>query len=205
MAFEYNHFVEQPLKEWLKVILDSSKFLNIDPEESHSFQLFSIIAMDSVWFLRNQVIHHAQSQHPLTFSKSILKIYQEHNLMWHTKRQQKVIPPEWIPPPTYHFSISYDIAVRNFSSTATALCRSSSRKLIFAATRKIDSINPVFGEPMATKLAIEEALHRQFQNIVIEGDCQVVAKSLNNPSSSTEWSIFNIILDYSFLLKSFQK
>lgn len=75
-------------------------------------------------------------------------------------------------------------------------------KLFLQPTWHIYSVNPNFRESVAAKLAIEEAANRHFSEIFIEGDRQVVTNVTNCPSTSLDWSIFNILTDISTLLKS---
>lgn len=47
----------QSIVEWIKIVLDPSQMLNLNLKLEHSFMLYAVIAMDSIWFTRNQVVH----------------------------------------------------------------------------------------------------------------------------------------------------
>lgn len=53
-AFEDFH-----ISSWVKVIIDPSKYLAIPKQEVRDFQYFAIIAMDKIWYTRNQVVHNS--------------------------------------------------------------------------------------------------------------------------------------------------
>lgn len=138
------------------------------------------------------------------FSNSVIKIFKEHQLLWTAKNNPPSKTPEWILSPESFVSLSYDAAVRNKFSTAATICRLNNREIIFVTTQKIESINPTFGEAMAAKLAIEEAIQFNLIDIIIKGDSQVVTNAIPYPSSSPDWSIHNILTDIS-LSKVIQK
>lgn len=50
-------FADTEISHWLECILHPSKRLNIPSRGEHHFQLFAILAMDNMWFLRNKTIH----------------------------------------------------------------------------------------------------------------------------------------------------
>lgn len=178
-------FASLPFREWTKIILDP-KLLNFHRDETHNFQLFAIIAMDSLWFLQNQVIHNHPCQTPTMFSNSVKFLFNEHQLMWTTKNNPPPTIPEWTLPPEGHSSLSYDVAVRNKFFTTEAICRSSTREIIYATTQTFQYVNPTFGEAMAAKLAIEEATRFNLTDIIIEGDNQVVTNAIPCPTSSPD-------------------
>lgn len=53
-AFESFH-----ISSWIKAISEPSKYLEIPSKEVHDFQLFAAIAMDMIWYSRNQVVHNS--------------------------------------------------------------------------------------------------------------------------------------------------
>lgn len=103
------------------------------------------------------------------FSHNVTKIFREYQLLWATKNYSPSLP-ESVPPPISFVSLSYDVVLRNKVFAAAAICKSNNRKIIFATTQKIESINPTFGEAMAAKLAIKEVIQFNLKEIIIEGD-----------------------------------
>lgn len=55
-----------------------SRNLNILSSNEYHFQIFAIIAMDGIWFLRNKIIHEAITPKIENFVPDALKIYKNH-------------------------------------------------------------------------------------------------------------------------------
>lgn len=45
-------FANQPISNWISIIINPSSGIKIPEEDNHSFQLFTTLAMDNLWFLR---------------------------------------------------------------------------------------------------------------------------------------------------------
>lgn len=65
----------QSIMEWIKIVLDPSRMLNLSRKLEHSFVLYAVIAMDSIWFARNQVVH---NHVPVDPNQILLHIQRSH-------------------------------------------------------------------------------------------------------------------------------
>lgn len=52
-----SQFANQPVSNWISIILKPTNGWKIPEDEAQSFQLFATLVMDNLWYTRNQVIH----------------------------------------------------------------------------------------------------------------------------------------------------
>lgn len=121
----------------MKCILNTSKNLNIQTSEKHHFQIFAIIAVDSIWFLRNKIIHEALNPNIENFVNDTLKIYKEHCEAWGNEQINKSHKVN--PIPKDHNLLTFNVVVRSSGSTTATICRLEEGTPIFVQTRQIKS------------------------------------------------------------------
>lgn len=91
-------------------------------EEEH-FQLFTIIAIDGIWFLRNKIVHDAYRPTIESFMSGTLKTFREQKYAWGSKQMYE--PYNGIAIARDHYILYFDVVVRNIGSTVLAICRSN--------------------------------------------------------------------------------
>lgn len=47
----------QSIVEWIKILTDPVRLLNINPVDEHAFVVYAAVVMDTLWFARNQKAH----------------------------------------------------------------------------------------------------------------------------------------------------
>lgn len=65
-------YQQRTVEEWIQSILDPSKFLGISTLDCHSFQLFAVLILDSLWMARNKLLHEGIRSKPLPLLQKIL-------------------------------------------------------------------------------------------------------------------------------------
>lgn len=70
------------VSNWIKAILDPQKFLAIPRKEIHDFQLFAAVAMDQIWFTRNQMVHNSIQVDMHSLLKQIKLVVNNHKQAW---------------------------------------------------------------------------------------------------------------------------
>lgn len=127
--------------------------------------------MDSIWFLRNKIIHEALTPNIENFVNGTLKIYKEHCEAWGNEQINKSHKGK--PIPKDHYLLTFDVAVRSSRSTSTTICRSEEGTPIFVQAKQIKSQNPNEGEAMAMYIGVEEAKVKKIKKLLVAGYSQV--------------------------------
>ncbi|XP_035542827.1 uncharacterized protein LOC118345276 [Juglans regia] len=176
--------------------------VNIDTLADHDiFNWIKIILDPSV---KNQVTHSSSPIHTNLFITRALSVYHDHKKAWAIKFF--VSNPNWIPPSINQISIAFDVAVRDSGSTATAVFRDHLGNFLGGVTEFSPMCNPNGGEALAAFIGIKVATEKNWPNIIIEGDSQVVISALNNPLQQiSDWTIEGRIRDMKVMLSSFVK
>lgn len=74
---------------WIKIIINPKTKLPIQEQEAQQFQLFATLAMDNLWFLRNQVIHNSTNPSIEMFITKVSQTFKEHANAWTDKHHQE--------------------------------------------------------------------------------------------------------------------
>lgn len=101
---------------------------------------------------------------------------------------------QWLPPPPIWFKINFDGHFQGSKGLemAVAIARDSDENELGAITKKMKAQCTKEEEAMAAELCIHLALHLDFVDIIIEGDCLNVIESLNG-SQKVHWFVLYII------------
>ncbi|KAB1223734.1 hypothetical protein CJ030_MR2G016681 [Morella rubra] len=65
----------QSMVDWIKLLLNPITAHNVNPDDEHAFVVYAVIVMDSLWFARNQKVHHNTSADPNVIFQSIQRCY----------------------------------------------------------------------------------------------------------------------------------
>ncbi|XP_042969130.1 uncharacterized protein LOC122301822 [Carya illinoinensis] len=188
----------ETMNHWIECILSPNKILGIFSNEEHSFQIFALVAMDSIWFLRNKVVHDAITPDLEMFISQTLKIHKEHceawdNVMINNSHNWKAIPKD-------HHILTFDVAVRENGSTAAAICRKDEGDIDFIQTSFIHSTNPNQGEATALLIGLKAAKEANIQNLIIAGDSLNTIMAANAESHNPDWITQPIMQDIRHML-----
>ncbi|KAB1222926.1 hypothetical protein CJ030_MR2G019445 [Morella rubra] len=74
-----------------------------------------------------------------------------------------------------------------------AIARDSQGKIQRDVTKPIKTVGPLEGEAKAAKLGLELAVTRGFREVILEGDSELVVKSINCWPQSSEWRIHSTV------------
>lgn len=69
-----------------------------------------------------------------------------------------------------HYSISFDVAVRQSGSTTTAICRDQNGIIVSIVTEFSSNCNPNHGDSLATLIGVKEAASKDLKKIIIKVD-----------------------------------
>ncbi|KAF5469211.1 hypothetical protein F2P56_013300, partial [Juglans regia] len=197
-------FAQAGIRNWINIILNPSDKLQISVSEVHNFQLFSTLAMDTLWFIRNQTIHNVANHTIHYFITKTMELYKEHAKAWEMKSTET--HHNWRPPESEDtFSITFDVAVRNNSSTSLAVCRNHQGIFQFIVAQNNRYVDPNLGEATAAFIGVQEAYTRQIAKIVLQGDSLNTIRSINNPHQAINWETEGVARDTRFLLQDFQE
>ncbi|KAF5477688.1 hypothetical protein F2P56_004305, partial [Juglans regia] len=181
-------FTQAGIRNWVNIILNPSDKLQISASEVHNFQLFSTLAMDTLWFIRNQTTHNIANHTIHYFITKTQELYREHAKAWEMEPIES--QHSWRPPESEDtFSITFDVAVRNNSSTSLAVCRNNQGTFQFVVAQNNRHVDPNLGEATAAFIGVQEAYTRQIAKVVLQGDSLNTIRSINNPHKAINWEI----------------
>lgn len=142
-----------------QLILEPTHLLGGSLQESHDFQLFAVILMDSIWRVHNQPIHEDICFDPLVLSRQVLKSYRDHVVGWkESPRLHQSIPAHSFAQGDFS-KMTFDVAFRPQFSMSAAVFSHSNGDILRAWTQKSSIINPLVGEAEAALLAVSKAYH----------------------------------------------
>lgn len=161
--------------------------LKILEDEMQLFQIFAILAIDNVWFLRNEVIHESVIPSPTWLIHKISKVLLDHTTVW--TETQKELKIAHFHLPEDQFILQFDIAVRKNGTTTANICRTGSGTLFFALISLILNTNPIVGEATTVLLWIQEARNRNMRKMWIEGDLKQAIYTIQKDTSAIDWEM----------------
>lgn len=154
--------------------------------------------MDSIWFLRNKVVHEAFKPNLQIFISQTSKVYKEHCEAWGNKMINTI--HNWKVVPKDHQILTFDVAVRTTGSTAAAVCRKDDGEIIFVHTRFIHSTNPNQGDATALLIGLQEAKEKNIENLVTAGDSLNTLLAAKDADYNPDWLAQPIIQDIKNLM-----
>lgn len=60
---------------WIQIVINPIKGIELNPLDEHAFVIYAVVAMDMIWFTRNQKIHNDISVDPIHLLISIQRCY----------------------------------------------------------------------------------------------------------------------------------
>ncbi|XP_042983410.1 uncharacterized protein LOC122312832 [Carya illinoinensis] len=179
LPLDISKFASIGITKWVECILNPENPLKIPSQQIQQFQLFALLSMDCLWFLRNKIVHDSFSYNLDTFVNGVLKNFKEHCNAWGNKllnnlRNGKAMPQD-------HYLLTFDVAVRKNGSTAAAFCRTGEGLVAFVITNFTTSQNPNQGEALALYTGIKEVEAQRIKKVTIGGDSQVVISAIEDP------------------------
>lgn len=63
-----------------------------------------------------------------------------------------------------------------------------------AYMERINVVDPLYGEAIAVKIAMEQALRLGWSHVCFESDSLVLCNAINEPSSAPPWNIAEIVI-----------
>lgn len=98
------------------IVLLPLEWASISPSnDEHHFQIFAIIDMDNILFLRNETIHEAFKPNIESFVTGTIKIYKEHYDVYGNKHVNE--SHNCIATPREHYTLAFDVVIRSLGSS----------------------------------------------------------------------------------------
>lgn len=91
--------------------------------EEHSFILYVVVAMDLLWFTRNQRVHKSTQPDPIHLLQQIQKCHKEHLTAYEEKAKYEL--KVWVATANGFVKTNADATVRTSSVTIACLCSNS--------------------------------------------------------------------------------
>ncbi|KAB1222715.1 hypothetical protein CJ030_MR2G022154 [Morella rubra] len=120
-ALNVERFRHSLVHDWIHCILEPSSLLGLSTCDCHSFQLFVVLLLDSVWMARNKLLHDRVQISPRMLLQQILHTHKEHRAAWQVapKLLQKVKAPSFLPGNSLR--MTFDVAIRASSSVSAVI------------------------------------------------------------------------------------
>jgi 1,4-alpha-glucan branching enzyme len=155
---------------------ESSLFFGIPFVDSHSFQIFATVMCDILWLSINQAVHKGVIPEVLKLAENIQRVSSEHLAAWNQKLHPKTA--NWTKPPQDWSKVSFHAIIRNSFSTQAAMCRNHKGEISQIVTQVRPFCRQEYGEALAAKLAAELASSLQLDNVILEGESNIVITTL---------------------------
>lgn len=132
------------IQEWIRLILNPKSFFQAPSIPARDFLLFAGVAMDCLWFARNEVAHKNTQVSSLKLVVKVKKNLLSHQEAWGDLVSSSLVV--WKPSPRGSIKINFDVAIRKSHSMAPASCCDHSGKVLFAWMKILPSADPSSGE-----------------------------------------------------------
>jgi hypothetical protein len=165
------------------------------------FQIFTAVASDYLWFVRNKAHHADLILNALVISFTINKTVLEHHVAW--KNSLAISREIWQPPSPPFFKINYDTAIIDIFSTQAAVCRDSRGTIIRCVSIISSPCSLSYSEALATLLASQLATSLGLFNFILQGDSLMVTQALQLPTITKDWRIALDISVIHFIIPPF--
>uniref|UniRef100_A0A2N9FSI3 RNase H type-1 domain-containing protein n=1 Tax=Fagus sylvatica TaxID=28930 RepID=A0A2N9FSI3_FAGSY len=198
-------------EELLKMVVDPAscpnQFSSIDKHLSHQISLHMALTLETIWSLRNQMIHNGGQVKLLSIIKNLDARVLEYmdslkassqvqgdaiNLNYQQNLSASVILMQqgtttWIPPAFGVIKLNVDAAISKDFSTLAVVARNANGEIIKAWAKDHFASNALQAEAAAILWALELANYEKFPCIIVEGDSKICCDALNNMDSELAW------------------
>ncbi|KAL5572064.1 hypothetical protein UlMin_021661 [Ulmus minor] len=162
--------------------------------------LFASILLDSIWRIRNSVLHGNTLPNPSSSYQLISKSFTA--TMNALKPNSLPLVSTWSPPLEGWTKINFDAATCPSFSVAAAVVRDWRGKVIKWQVRELVTSDPLEAEAAALEVAISLAIQESLTNVVFEGDSKLVIDNLLDSSLTDLWQVSVCLYNCRFSLQS---
>ncbi|XP_023905690.1 uncharacterized protein LOC112017471 [Quercus suber] len=195
---------ESPL-EFVNFLLNPNFASNLLPSHREDFLLYGAILCDVVWKQRNSSIFENMDINLDSVAARIFSLFVEHK-----NARSPLVRPQapasalgWVAPPRLGLKINVDVAVGTRFSVIAAVTRDWRGNVVFAASRKVNTIFPLQAEAEAVRWALSLVPNLRCGSISVETDSQVVANLSSNLAAPSPWRIRFLCSDLRSFLSSY--
>ncbi|KAM6559052.1 uncharacterized protein LOC133033131 [Cannabis sativa] len=164
--------------------------LNLKGVDTDKLFLYASIVLDTIWKTRNENVHNNSLSNIKHSIDSISFCYTDFAACMFAPALAAV-SPVWSPPPEDWIKINCDVKVGSGSMCVAALASDHTWIVLWVAANILDFADPLIGEAMTCRLALESVLLKKHLFVLIESDLEKVINALKGTYSS--WTIDNYI------------
>lgn len=198
------------LDAWLLAVSGNSGKLSHHNEEFFQFVCFHLW---EIWKQRCVAVMKRVSPNPVTTIENIHRSFKE----WSEAQPDYDTPPDeprrptasklWHPPPPNVVKVNIDAAwkMSNQHSGIGLVVRNHRGCSIAGASLLCSHNSVVEAEADSVVKGLQIARFLNLKNVIIEGDCQEVIRSLSSPTFTPNWKILPILNRVKFLLPAFDE
>jgi hypothetical protein len=143
------------MTDWIQIILNPST-IGILASDILLYQIFAVVACDSIWFARNKAHHDNIIPNALDLTVTINRIVLEHRFAWASQQPQP--SAVWLKPCSLFLKINYDIAIRDSFSAQAAVCRDFTGSIIQCSSLRSPPCTAIYGEVFSALVTVQLAL-----------------------------------------------
>nr|XP_023903213.1 uncharacterized protein LOC112015076 [Quercus suber] len=181
---------ESPSK-FVNFLLTLNFASNLLPSHREDFLLFGAVLCDVVWKQRNSSIFENMDINLDGVAAKIFSLFVEHKSARAplVRFQVSASALGWVAPPRLGLKINVDAAVGPRFSVIATVTRDWRGNVVFAGSRKVNTIFPLQTEAEAVRWALSLVLNLRCGSITVETDSQVVANLSSNLATPSPWRI----------------
>lgn len=133
-------FASSPISQWLKFLLNKKNLPDHDQDNWSLMMLAVAITLDSLWCMRNCIVHEGKSLVLEDLIQSIRRRFEDHRRVWAQEDENVVMG--WQPPSVGALKINFYVSVRMNSLCVAAVCRNFKRSIFAYLDTEISWISP---------------------------------------------------------------
>ena len=153
------------------------------------------LTLESIWNLRNQVVHnYAQVNHLVIVKNLEERIIEPFNILNPATCCNTLLEvlPRWFAPPPNSVKFNVDAATSKNGFTIAAVARDDAGFVIHCWSKSFPTTDPLIAETAALLWALEIARDNCFSHILIEGDAKIYIEAFAEPEK-VPWRIQTLV------------